>query len=214
MTAARPARIVGVAGIVAVVAGGLWLRGIGFGPRGLDWPWYDLLHGWRPPALETLAAFLDTAGGSLWSGICTAVAVVVLLLLRRPRGAVVVWGAVVFATAFDATLKLAIARPRPPGASLTSFSYPSGHATMAAALVAALVLVIRRVWMIVIASVWTLAMMWDRTYLGVHWLSDVVAGAVLGVCTALLVDDVLHGQPGPDRRGRRPDAHPPGTRAA
>ena len=70
-------------------------------------------------------------------------------------------------------------------------SYPSGHAAYAGATAVILVLLFtkpgrhRRAWWIV-AAVATAGMAWSRTYLQVHWLSDALAGATLGVGVALL----------------------------
>ena len=70
-------------------------------------------------------------------------------------------------------------------------SYPSGHAAYAGATAVALVLLFsearpRRRWWFVPAAVATAVMVWSRTYLQVHWLSDAVAGATLGVAVTLL----------------------------
>ena len=91
-------------------------------------------------------------------------------------------------------------RPRPPnglvGTSVASF--PSGHAVAASVTAVGLVIVLmppghkRWVWerrAVLYASLMALS----RTYLSAHWLSDVVAGALLGggialACPALLVD--------------------------
>ena len=41
-------------------------------------------------------------------------------------------------------------------------------------------------WVWVVSITWILLMMWSRTALHVHWLSDTVAGAVLGASAAIL----------------------------
>ena len=91
-------------------------------------------------------------------------------------------------------LKALTQRARPPEGVVHPLgsSFPSGHATYAAATCVALVLVFtapgprrRRWWML--AGVGIAGMAWSRTYLQVHWLSDVTAGAMLGVGIALLV---------------------------
>ena len=90
-------------------------------------------------------------------------------------------------------IKLLVGRERPPGAMIEAHgsSYPSGHAAYAGATAVILVLLFtkpgrhRRVWWVA-AAVVTAGMAWSRTYLQVHWLSDAVAGATLGVGVALL----------------------------
>ena len=50
-----------------------------------------------------------------------------------------------------------------------------------------LALILRRGWIWVAGVVWVLLMMWSRTYLHAHWLSDVVAGFLEGVAVSTLV---------------------------
>lgn len=45
-------------------------------------------------------------------------------------------------------------------------------------------------WSFVPAAVWILAMMWSRTGLQVHWLTDTIAGALIGIAAAVLVDEL------------------------
>jgi membrane-associated phospholipid phosphatase len=44
-------------------------------------------------------------------------------------------------------------------------------------------------WSMLVAAAWILTMMWSRTALQVHWLSDTVAGALIGISAAVLVDE-------------------------
>ena len=45
-------------------------------------------------------------------------------------------------------------------------------------------------WSFVPAAVWVLAMMGSRTGLQVHWLTDTIAGALIGIAAAVLVDEL------------------------
>jgi membrane-associated phospholipid phosphatase len=91
-------------------------------------------------------------------------------------------------------LKALVDRPRPPGGLVhpVGSAYPSGHATYAGTTAVALVLLFtapgrqRRPWWVT-AGVAIAVMAWSRTYLRVHWLSDVIAGALLGTGIALAV---------------------------
>ncbi|MDR0225368.1 MAG: phosphatase PAP2 family protein [Burkholderiaceae bacterium] len=68
-------------------------------------------------------------------------------------------------------------------------SFPSMHATGAFALAQALTLGCTRHRRWVMASAWglALAMAWSRVHLGVHLPSDVIGGAIVGICSATLV---------------------------
>ncbi|MGC2940826.1 MULTISPECIES: phosphatase PAP2 family protein [unclassified Brevibacterium] len=44
-------------------------------------------------------------------------------------------------------------------------------------------------WSFALAAVWILAMMWSRTALQVHWLTDTIAGALIGIAVAVAVDE-------------------------
>lgn len=43
-----------------------------------------------------------------------------------------------------------------------------------------------RGWITAAAVLWIAAMMWSRTALHVHWLTDTVAGALLGIAAAII----------------------------
>ncbi|HUF99564.1 MAG TPA: phosphatase PAP2 family protein [Ilumatobacter sp.] len=93
-------------------------------------------------------------------------------------------------SALNNLLKHLVARERPSVRPLTessSFAFPSGHAAAAAACWAALALVAARHWgrrgraaASLIAMLITVAVAASRVLLGVHWLTDVIAGATVG----------------------------------
>lgn len=108
----------------------------------------------------------------------------------RPTPTVATWAvlvSVIVAFRADNVLKDLIDRPRPPAVlpdlevreSIGGFGFPSGHATMAFALAAALHPVLRGRWRWL---AWALAALVGvaRMHVGVHWPADVVGGAALG----------------------------------
>lgn len=128
-----------------------------------------------------------------WSMRILSVLVAVWLLLRR-QFTTAVWAltAVFLANLAGLITKLGVDRPRPdfaePLATGVGPSFPSGHALMATVgmgilLFAALPL-LRGMWRgaaCVLSCAIALSTALSRPLLGVHWVSDVVAGIALGV---------------------------------
>lgn len=114
-----------------------------------------------------------------------------------------VTAAALIADLFTAFGKLLIARTRPSYDPLipvpSSHSFPSGHSasSFAAATVIAAVSPRLRVPAFVLAA----AIAFSRVYNGVHWPTDVLVGAAVGVVTALLLLAAARRVP---RRGWRP----------
>jgi undecaprenyl-diphosphatase len=96
-------------------------------------------------------------------------------------------------------------RPRPDGSAIPlpdSYSFPSGHATAGAASLGALTVLVServpshraRVWVWTLAAVLGVAIGLSRIALGVHYVTDVLAGWCLGVAwlaACLLVRDAI-----------------------
>lgn len=130
-------------------------------------------------------------------------AVVVTVLLWRKHGralpTLLPTAALVMASIIEASAKQLIGRPRPPVMYHllveSDASFPSGHATGSAAFYLALALVIsptlrhRLARMSVVVAAATLAALvgWSRVVLGVHWVTDIAAGWLLGVAVAVAV---------------------------
>jgi membrane-associated phospholipid phosphatase len=164
------------------------------GPLELDRSWSEAMHDLQTPVLTHLALVFNWLGRGL--GRALALALVGLLLLRRRRWLALIAFAVAesLAPLLSALLKVLVDRARPPDGLVhpVGVSFPSGHATYAGATCVALVLLFttpgtHRRWWWALASLGVVGMAWSRTYLQVHWLTDVIAGALLGSGVSLLV---------------------------
>ena len=152
----------------------------------------------RTPAADRVMLGATYIGSGRGVAVIAGAAVLVAILLRRWRDAVMVVASLVAGTAFFSIIKLIIRRPRPPlyDARIvqSGFSFPSGHATMAAVFYATLAVIlihaVRSFWLrLLIVLCATVAVVWiglSRVYLGVHYPSDVLAGWAGGVLWALL----------------------------
>jgi YegS/Rv2252/BmrU family lipid kinase len=161
------------------------------------------------PAATSFFLFVERVFGTVAMTIYTVVASAVLLWRRHPRAAA--WAPVVMLLAAWSTyfVKQAMHRKRPtwpdPITTLTSFSFPSGHATGAAAgagvvIVLTAVLVQRRnLRRLLDGAAVFLALLigLDRVFLGVHNPSDVVAGYCVGAFWVLVATAVYYPAPRP-----------------
>ncbi|QIG43657.1 phosphatase PAP2 family protein [Nocardioides anomalus] len=106
--------------------------------------------------------------------------------------------------------KLLLDRARPSWADpitvLGSASYPSGHATAAATTAVALAFVVRRAAVRWCAGGVALLVAASRVFLGVHYLSDVAGGLLLGALLASATYAVLLTARPRSRRGRTASA--------
>jgi undecaprenyl-diphosphatase len=138
----------------------------------------------RPGLLRTSAAFLAHSGDSWfwWAGLA------VLWWLGnafwRPWALTVLLSIIALAVLVLA-IKFSIRRRRPEGEwgrlyrTTDPHSFPSGHAARAI-LIAVLAIGLGPAWLAILLCIWAPLVALARAAMGVHYLSDVAAGAVLG----------------------------------
>ncbi len=154
---------------------------------GIDRWWRNLVAdapGWMVWASRVLKVL-----GTGWVMVPLRIVIALWLLVRRRWHDLAAWLlAWALADLITFALKPGVGRLRPDGSNFHSF--PSAHAKTAAQVAIALVLVATSPWRrraipYALASAWIVAMAISRTVLVEHWLSDVVAGALLGAACAV-----------------------------
>jgi undecaprenyl-diphosphatase len=163
-------------------------------PLAIDRWWSEAMRDIQGLLLKEIALVFNALGRGLGWALSLA-AVAVMLVVARRWLALVAFALTESLTSLSSVLlKGLVGRPRPPDGLVhpVGSAFPSGHAAYAGATCVALVLLFtrpgprRRLWS-VIAIAAIVGMAWSRTYLQVHWLSDVVAGSLLGIGLSLLV---------------------------
>ncbi|MER2999393.1 phosphatase PAP2 family protein [Pontibacter populi] len=172
-----------------------------------DQEFTNLLYSMRSETLSLIFFNLTLLGEREAVFIIGGIATIILLYRKRYWAIIAFWlamGGVGLSVRFAKTF---ISRARPAEVAyyqVEHFSFPSGHATTAMALFALLAYFIYRhnqkkpyrkliAWL---AAILIILVGFSRIYLGVHFLSDVLAGFILGLLWTLvgvsLVEVMLH----------------------
>jgi membrane-associated phospholipid phosphatase len=185
----RIALVVAAAGLVAFAVVGLLSYGKSYLAEPVDLWWNDLMLENRTDVGLVVAWVPAVVGGPIAMLIIGLVLVGTFLFLRWKHVALTVACAMVASVAIASPLAAAVARTRPEGslAETVPTSFPSGHTAMAATVAVVLALVFRSWVAWVLGVAWVIVMGWSRTYLQAHWLTDVLAGAFLGLVAGMLV---------------------------
>lgn len=181
---------VALAVLTLVVATGWWVTGIDAAVDGSVPP-----HG-RFPSLDRLARVVTTVAQPAGSVVAVAVIASAVAAVSRswwPLKAAV--PALALLTSLVLLGKSLLQRPGPPGSEVgTTLGYfPSGHTTSALVCVGTVALLLAhhrpraRLPLLAVTAAWTLVVGWGLVWRHFHWLSDVVAGVLLGSLVLWLV---------------------------
>lgn len=144
----------------------------------------------KPGALRSLAVFFAHSGDSWFWGA----ALILLWLFSNSfwrKWEVVEFVGISLLAALVMAIKFLVRRRRPEGEwggiyrNTDPHSFPSGHAARAF-LIAVIGTALGPSWLAVVLWLWAPLVALARVAMGVHYLSDVIAGAILGVLIALL----------------------------
>jgi undecaprenyl-diphosphatase len=149
----------------------------------------------RPGWLRTTTALLAHSGDS-WFWV---IGLAITWLLGDVQTKAWSWRLmlmIIVLALFVLAIKFSVRRRRPEGEWGMVYrvsdphSFPSGHAARVA-LLAVLTMAWSPNWLGIAVLIWAPFVMLARVAMGLHYLSDVIAGAVLGILTAVLATQLL-----------------------
>ena len=210
-TVARFVNIVGlelIAGLLVLTAGA-WVFGVtaeelAEGDTHVDTRFADWLHEHASSGWTEFFEAVTFLGNVPTLAAVTFVAAILLSRMRRTAELQLLLLAAIGVQILTLGLKLGFERERPffadPLATESSYSFPSGHASVSLAVygtlgyIAARHASTRRAQLASLgaAAVLVLLIGFSRLYLGVHFLSDVIAGFSIGIAWVALCVVLLH----------------------
>lgn len=148
-------------------------------------------------AAVDVAGFVTHLGSTAVLTAVVAVGVIVLLLVRRHRQALFLLVSAVLGVALNNLVKVLVGRSRPlfdvAVAVATGKSFPSGHAMNSTVVYGSLLVILlpsmrapwHRVLVGTVTAVLVVVIAASRVVLGVHFMSDVIGGIILGSALVL-----------------------------
>ena len=187
-------------------------------------------HALSSPAMDVLMNLFTLIGSVYVIPVLYAVAMIVLIVQKRYGAALFLTVASGGALLLNGAMKLFFERPRPqvPWASvLPDYSFPSGHTMNSVAFYGALAVIVwsisgrrRGIIAVVAATVLCTLIGISRIYLGYHYFTDVIGGALAGISWLLITMAVFRVRPlakwwtpPSDRRESPAPATPPSDRS-
>jgi membrane-associated phospholipid phosphatase len=179
--------VVLITAVIAVVALGIIVT-VRQGPLELDAEWMEEVIEHRHPAWLIPSLVMNSLGGGILGAlVIPLLTTIALAVFGRRWGALYFLAASIVSAVLVQLLKAVLGRARPDDmlVAADAGSFPSGHVANAATLTVALAFLVGRAWAWYAGLAWVILMALSRTYLGVHWVTDTIGGAVLGAAVAL-----------------------------
>jgi membrane-associated phospholipid phosphatase len=160
---------------------------------GLDRAWLSLVASTRSVPVTDAFKVVSLVGGPWGATVIVAVVCVGLLLVGRWRTAVYLALAEALGSTCSTVIKHVVLRHRPPHPLVVADlgSFPSGHVITTLGVGIALTLALlppgRRQRVLIAVAAAALLMMYCRTYLAAHWLSDTLESLAIGGGLALVL---------------------------
>ncbi|WP_461189115.1 phosphatase PAP2 family protein [Arthrobacter sp. Z4-13] len=179
------------------------------GLANLDIPVLEYSQSLRTPDANSFATAFTNVGGGIGMPIVATILTAWLTFLSRTwRPIVLVGGAALVSTTATTMGKRLVGRTRPDHAEAvppfeSSPSFPSGHTLNTTVVIGVLVYIMclqfqmlwARITAITAGVIFIIAMGLSRVFLGHHWMTDVMAGWLLGlawVCMVILAHRLFH----------------------
>jgi undecaprenyl-diphosphatase len=144
----------------------------------------------RPGALRTIAVFFAHSGDS-WFWAIGLLAVWLIGDSFWKEWAVVQFASISFLAAMVLAIKFSVRRERPEGEwgqiyRITDpHSFPSGHSARAF-LIATIASGLGPPWLAIVLWIWAPLVALARVAMGMHYLSDIIVGALVGILVAII----------------------------
>lgn len=168
-------------------------------PFAFEEPLMLAIHAYSSPFLNHVTATFSILGSA--KGMAPIALVLVALLYRINRSSAYFMAISLGGVALiNVLLKNLFDRPRPsfwtPFLPEPDFSFPSGHAMFASALVTSVIALLWatrwRIPALVLGTLYVLGMMLSRVYIGVHYPTDVMGGALFSLAWVFGLSQLLH----------------------
>lgn len=145
----------------------------------------------RSPGLVDFFVFITNFGGSI---LIATLSIMIIAILFNRKKRLEMLGLIMTIAGSGASMlaiKHLVQRPRPVGIAAViedSYSFPSGHATLSMALYGYLIYLLWltkwsravKIFLTILLAILIILVGFSRLYLGVHYLTDVLAGLALG----------------------------------